>query len=156
MNVILNFNSLDSAKVMVCDEDKGKEFWKLVDSISFKNEDLPGTDRRAAASIADELTTVGESSNMLSVNRQVSGSILFDVDHGMKMALQDLRALDLESDIDSKRMLLQHRSIKREFSNRVIEFRKDSVFIGQYVIPIPDVMSEETGGEYSIAEDVVK
>jgi hypothetical protein len=55
------------------------------------------------------------------------------------MALQDLRAFDLESDMDSKRMLIKHRSIKREFSDRIIEFRKDSVFIGQYVIPLPNV-----------------
>lgn len=136
---LMNFNYLDSMKVSESYFEEGKECWRLSDSMSFEKEELPGTNQRAAASIAGELTTVGLPPNMPPVRCEVSGSIQFNEEHGINMALQDLRAFDLESDMDSKRMLLKHRSIKREFSDRMIEFKKDSVLIGQYVIPLPDV-----------------
>jgi hypothetical protein len=87
---------------------KGRYTTKLLD------ENLSHTCRGSAASIDADLTTVNDPSNMLTVNRHVLGtSQQKNQDLEMKMALQNLESLELMSDIQSRRRILDIPNSKR-------------------------------------------
>ena len=156
LTLLINVNSLDSAKVMECCYQEGHESWKLLDTICFENENVPATTvRRAAASIADELTPVGLLSNMLIGElRGVSGTGvagvktknkngvedsnsvkngIMDSSGGgdcplLSAALCDLKLLGLDMDVVAKRQLFGLRSVRREFPDRDVTLQPDGTF----------------------------
>jgi hypothetical protein len=155
LTLLMNFHSLDSAKVMeCCYQEEGNESWKLLHTICFQKEEVPGTGRRAAASIADELTPVGLLSNMPSVCCSVSGTEvagvktknnnrvedsnsvkngIIDSSGGgdcllLSAALCDLKFLGLDMDVVAKRQLFGLRSVRREFPEREVTFQPDGTF----------------------------